>query len=44
MPRVWHEQRYIVQMTSQIWRHGRLLDEAYEGTRGREPPAEKDVR
>ena len=39
-----HERRYVLQVASQIWRHGRLLNEAHEGTRGREPPAKEDVR
>ena len=32
----WHEQRFVLQMEDQVWRHGGIADDTHEGVGGRE--------
>ena len=44
VPRARHERGDVLQVALEVRRHGHVLDEAHEGARGGEPPAQEDVR
>src|SRR5690606_6623817 len=44
MSRARHEQRHVLQVARQVWRHGHIPDEAPQGTGRRKPAAEENVR
>jgi hypothetical protein len=43
VPRAWDQQRDVLQVAVQVWRHGCVHDEPDEGPGGREPAAEAHV-